>query len=147
MDDQGIVKKYLNGEQSCKLSVRIAIIDKHRNAKCNLWKRTFTLIPLVPKTITVPSSFVIWWNYAKLYKMKAPKERERKRNKGQAPKSRQASSPNKVILFRLRCHCLCANTKHNIFWIFFCCGLNSNLLHFCWRYLIGVIYYLFWRII
>jgi hypothetical protein len=139
MDDQAIVKKYLNWEQSWKLSVKIAIIaiiDKHRNATCNLWKRTFTLIPLVLKTITAPSSYVIWWNHAKLYKMKAPKERERKRNKGQAPKSRQASSPNKVILFRLRRHCLCANTKHNIIWNFFCCGLNSNLLHFCWWYLI-----------
>jgi len=54
MDDQGIMKKYLNWEQSCKLSVKITIIaiiaiitiiDKHKNATCNLWKRTFTLIP------------------------------------------------------------------------------------------------------
>jgi len=37
-----------------------------------------------------------WWNPAKLYKMKAPKQRERKRNKGQGPKSRQANSPKEA---------------------------------------------------
>jgi hypothetical protein len=37
-----------------------------------------------------------WWNHAKHYRKKAPNERERKRNKGPGPKSRQESSPNEV---------------------------------------------------
>jgi hypothetical protein len=45
-------------------------------------EKDFYFDTLVLKTISAPSSYVIWWNHAKLYKMKAPKERERKRNKG-----------------------------------------------------------------
>jgi hypothetical protein len=39
---------------------------------------------------------MLWWNTAKLYKKESTQERERKRNKGQGPKSRQANSPKEA---------------------------------------------------
>jgi hypothetical protein len=36
--------------------------------------------------------------------MKAPNGRERKRNKGQGPKTRQASSANKAVRFMIKTH-------------------------------------------
>jgi len=38
----------------------------------------------------------MWWNPPKLYRKKAPQERERKWNKGQGPKSGQANSSTKA---------------------------------------------------
>ncbi len=51
---------------------------------------------LITLHITICEYRSIWWNPTKLYKKKAPKERERKRNNGQRPKSKQVSSPNEV---------------------------------------------------
>jgi hypothetical protein len=57
--------------------------------------RTITILQ-IPVSLKNGKLAHMWWNPVKLYKKKAPIERERKRNKGQGSKFKQASQPKWV---------------------------------------------------
>jgi hypothetical protein len=52
-------------------------------------------LPCDRKPIKTYVNISIWWNPAKLYKKKAPKKKERKRNKGARTKVQARKEPNK----------------------------------------------------